>query len=277
MTEPDYAGWLGRERVAHERIAAGPAARLAATLNRTDTEFAEGAALPPLWHWLYFHEAIPHAQLGADGHARKGDFLPPVALPRRMWAGGNLRFHSPLRVGDEVQRHTRIERITPRTGRSGALVFVTLSHTLRRDAQLLVEEQQDIVYREAGAPAGAGRPAPQHADWSRELVPDNTLLFRYSALTFNAHRIHYDRDYARDEEGYPDLVVQGPLTATLLLEAVANEEPGAAVTGFEFRGVAPLYTQTPLALRGRRERDAVALWACDAAGAVAMEATATLA
>ncbi|NND67102.1 MAG: acyl-CoA dehydrogenase [Halioglobus sp.] len=272
----DFAAWIGREHTVSERIAAEPAKRLAAILDRTDASFAEGAPLPPLCHWLHFNDAVPQSQLGIDGHPQKGGFLPPVALPRRMWAGGSLRFHAALRVGDEVRRNTRIDGITPRRGRSGDLVFVTLQHKLFRNAELLVEEQQDIVYREAGSPAGEGRAAPGKGDWSREIVPDNALLFRYSALTFNAHRIHYDRDYAVGEEGYPDLVVQGPLTATLLLEALSLEEPGAAVAGFEFRGVAPLYAGTPLTLQGRREGSSVSLWALNAAGNVAMEATATL-
>lgn len=273
----DYADWIGLERTVSERIAAQPAERLAATLDRKGAGFAPGTPLPPLWHWLHFNDAEQHAGLGDDGHPRRGGFLPPVTLPRRMWAGGSLRFHAPLRIGDDVRRVTRIDSITSRSGRSGELVFVSLRHCLHRGADLLLEERQDIVYRAAGAPAAASRPMPSESDWTRQIVPDTALLFRYSALTFNAHRIHYDRDYATGVEGYPDLVVQGPLTATLLLEALAIAAPGAAVEAFEFRGVAPLYVREPITLAGCGAGGTVTLRAANAAGLVAMEATATLA
>ena len=271
-----FSDWLGRELTLSERIAPEPSLRLAAALDQHDTAFPAGAALPALRHWLHFVQAAPQSELGPDGHPKKGGFLPPVPLPRRMWAAGNLRFHAPLRVGDEVHRTSRIDSITPRKGRSGELVFVTLQHSLHRGTELLIEEQQDLVYREQGAPTGEGKSAEGHTDWSREIVPDNALLFRYSALTFNTHRIHYDRDYARDAEGYPELVVQGPLTATLLLDALGLEEPGAAFAAFEFRGVAPLYAHAPLTLQGRREGSRILLRALNMAGNVAMEASAIL-
>lgn len=273
----DYGEWLDRVLTLGECIAPEPSQRLALALDQDHTGFMDGSPLPLLRHWLHFIQAAPQSDLGADGHPEKGGFLPPVPLPRRMWAAGSLRFHAPLCIGDKVIRRSRIKSVTPREGRSGQLVFVTLEHTLHRGPKLLLEEQQDIVYRESGAPAGEGRPAAESCDWSRELVPDSTLLFRYSALTFNAHRIHYDRDYARDEEGYPEIVVQGPLTATLLLDALKAEVPDVEITGFSFRGVAPLYANAPLVLTGRREGGDVTLQAVNASGNVAMEASATLA
>ena len=282
----NYADWIGRSEDACDTVQPTPVAALAATLDHP-TAAAPGAVLPPLWHWLYFLPLPAQAGLDADGHARRGAFLPPVPLPRRMCAGSRLQFHSPLRVGDRLRRRSTIEAVDEKNGRSGRLVFVRVRHELTRDGEAApaLSEWHDIVYREAratGAAAGDGapppRPAATQAAWRRAIVPDPVLLFRYSALTFNGHRIHYDRDYATRVEGYPGLVVHGPLIATLLLDLLRRERPAAQVAAFRFKAVHPLFEPGGFDVRGQPSDDGrtVALWAAGADGALAMEAEAAL-
>ncbi len=259
-------------------LSAAPVAALSASLDYEYPRAHIGDPLPPCWHWLYFQDAVAASGLGVDGHALRGGFLPPVALPRRMWAGSRLRFVAPLQVGAAVRRVSTIATVTHKEGRSGELVFVTVRQQIFQGENLAIEEEQDLVYREPGATnvVSLPRPAPAVAQWSRGIRPDPVLLFRYSALTFNSHRIHYDRDYATGEEGYASLVVQGPLTATLLLDLLLREMPRAEVAAFEFRAIRPLLEGVPLQLQGRRDEKAVRLWALDASGALAMEAQARL-
>lgn len=268
--------WVGRKETVVDMIARNPAASLAATLDR-ETLPATGDPLPPLWHWLYFTPLAPQSQIGIDGHPRLGGFMPPVPLPRRMWAGGRLRFPGTILLGEEVSKETEIAKVSLKSGQQGALVFVTLIHRLSTKRGLAIEEEQDIVYREpspAGtAPATTG-PAGElkPALWRDAVATDPVLLFRYSALTFNAHRIHYDLPYAQIEEGYPGLVVHGPLTATLLAERLLAHVKGR-LTEFSFRGQKPLFVGNPLALCGRAETDVYALWA-EGPDGEAMSATA---
>lgn len=262
-------------------IAPGPIAALAATLDRNDPAPRAGDPLPPCWHWIYFLAAHRQSELGEDGHPRRGTFLPPVPLPRRMWAGGRLHFHRPLHVGATVSRTSRVVEVTEKKGSSGALVFVLVRHDIYDGSGLAVTEDQDIVYRNS-ASLGERRVkalAPADHVWHRDIYPDEVLLFRYSALTFNAHRIHYDRRYASDFEGYRGLVVQAPLTATLLLELVRQNLPAARLTSFSFRAVQPLFDIAPFSVCGRPEDDGrtVRLWAKDGEGRLAMDATATMA
>lgn len=266
--------WVGRQETQLDIVAPAPVARLSATLDYPNTLAQSGDPLPLPWHWLYFLPCSPASEIGVDGHPRRGGFLPPVPLPRRMWAGSAMRFVSPLHVGDAVRRESTIQEAVHKSGASGDLVFVKLRHEIFRENTLLIEEDQDLVYREAsgGNPAPAGKPPPAMAQWSREICPDPVLLFRYSALTFNAHRIHYDRDYACGEEGYTGLVVQGPLTATLLLDLLRREMPGARVGAFRFRGLRPLLDLQPFQVQGKRDGNIVDLWAVDASGAMAMDA-----
>lgn len=272
--------WIGRSEAMDDVATAAPPKALAATLDRGDAP-AAGDTLPPCWHWLYFLPLARQSELGADGHPLRGGFLPPVPLPRRMWAGSRLEFHAPLRVGQRLRRHSRIEDVRFKQGRSGALVFVDVRHEVFADGTLAVVDCHDIVYREAPqakAPAPAGVPAPAGALWTRRIVPDDVLLFRYSALTFNGHRIHYDRRYATAVEGYPGLVVHGPLVATLLLDLLRRELPQASVTHFAFRAVQPIFDVAPFDLCGRRVGDkTVQLWARTPEGQLAMDASATLA
>ena len=271
--------WDGRSETVRDEITAAPVRGLCATLDRGGPEPAAGTELPPLWHWLYFLPRHRQSELGHDGHARLGGFLPPVPLPRRMWAGGRLRWHAPLRVGDVVERSSRIASVRHKAGRSGDLVFVLVQHEVRNAAGLALTEEHDIVYRAMPAP-GDPVPPPQapsvHGEWAREIVPDPVLLFRYSALTFNGHRIHYDRSYATEVEGYPGLVVHGPLIATLLLELARRERPGAVLASFGFKAVRPVFDLHPFHLRGTSSADGrgAQLWAEDHEGCLAMQAEA---
>lgn len=270
--------WIGRTEVVSDVIAPGPAAMLAATLDRDDGEPRPGDALPALWHWLYFLDRTPRRALGDDGHARRGVFLPPVALPRRMWAGGRLTFARPLLIGEAVTRTSTVVDLAHKDGRSGPLVFVTVRHEIAgTDGIVAVTEEHDIVYR--GRPDPAAAPpvppaAPADAEWSMAVVPDAVLLFRYSALTFNGHRIHYDRPFCTEHEGYPGLVVHGPLLATLLLDLFGRAVPGARVTGFSFRAVAPVFDTAAFAVEGRPDSggDAADLWVRGADGGLCMAA-----
>lgn len=275
---PTLEAWLDKTETLIDDITAFPLRALAATLDRE----APGDAVPPLWHWLYFLPVAPLAQVGPDGHPRRGGFLPPVELPRRMWAGARLTFHAPLRAGHEAARTSTIANIEDKTGRSGHLVFVTVQHRYESGGTLCIEEEHDIVYRDApqpGASAPKPAPAPQDETWSRTLTADPVMLFRYSALTFNGHRIHYDFPYVTQEEGYPGLVVHGPLIATLLMDLVHRERPDATVETFAFRAVRPTICGNALTLCGKPSADGrtVELWARDHDGYLTMQATATLA
>ena len=272
--------WIGRSEQRTDTITAAPLAALAAALDRDDPAPATGTAVPPLWHWLYFLPIARQSELGPDGHPRRGGFLPPVELPRRMWAGGRLTFERPLRVGEVATRTSRIDDVTAKDARSGPLVFVTVHHALSTPEGHAISEAHDIVYRGLPAPGSAATPprAPTDETFARTVVPDDVLLFRYSALTFNGHRIHYDRRYVTEVEGYPGLVVHGPLIATLLLDLLGRERPTATVARFDFKAVSPLFDLHPFELCGRPDGErGFALWARSAEGALAMQATAEIA
>ena len=281
MTEPasDFADYLGRTRSTSDYIAPAPFWAMRALLDLPPEAPEPGTALPCLWHWLYFLEPARQSQLGDDGHPRRGDFLPPVPLPRRMWAASALRFHAPLRIGQTLTRQSVIRRIDMKQGRSGALAFIVIDHSYRQAQSLLLEEEQTLVFRapSPAEPAPAQRTiAPEKTDFSRVLTADATLLFRYSALTFNAHRIHYDRDYARDEERYPELVVHGPLLATLMLESLREAHPALRLSEFRFRALAPVFAHRPVTIAGRGTDDGQwQLWVADAEDRLCMEATAS--
>ena len=274
--------WLGRTEQRSDVIGAAPLNGLAATLDRDDPAALPGNDMPPLAHWLFFLPTARQSQLGPDGHAARGGFLPPIELPRRMWAGGRLQFHHALRVGDAVTRHSRVARIDAKSGRSGTLAFVTVQHEVHGPRGLAISEEHDIVYRAAPQPGAQAAP-PQPADagetFSRAITPDPVLLFRYSALTFNGHRIHYDRPYVTEVEGYAGLIVHGPLIATLLMDLLRRHHPDATVRRFEFAAVRPLFDLHPFTLCGRAdEGDArrVRLWTRDHEGMLTMRASAEI-
>jgi len=254
----DLDAWIGRSE---ERIDTLDPARSNALLAALgDARRVErGDLLPALHHWVHFWPVLSPAETGPDGHPRKGGFLPPVPLPRRMWAGGQLAFQAPLRLGEEVRRRSTVSAIEEKTGRSGRLVFVTVRHELHGPSGLAIEERQDLVYREAGGAAAEGPLAEGIGPETRRVETDPVLLFRYSALTMNSHRIHYDLPYARQEESYPALVVQGPLQATILA-AEAERLLGAPPTTFEFRGVSAALCGAPLAIHASSEAPGARLW-----------------
>ena len=283
-TTADLAGWIGRTETVDDIVTATPYAALSATLDREPERPAVGTTLPPLWHWLYFLPLYRQSDVGPDGHAKRGAFLPPVPLPRRMWAGSQFEFAQPLRVGDRIRRVSTIANVTDKSGRTGPLVFVKVRHEITANEQSApsVVEYHDIVYREAPKPDDVAPPpkaAPATNTWQRRWVPDDVLLFRYSALTFNGHRIHYDRRYVTEVEGYPGLIVHGPLIATLLIELLRSQRPDAVVRRYEFRAVRPLFDINPFHVCGEPSADgkSVRLWAKDHEGWLAMEASAQLA
>jgi len=284
----NLADWTGRTETVTDTVTATPYAALSATLDwPTDPAAlrpARGTPLPALWHWLYFLPMYPQSEIGADGHAKRGGFLPPVPLPRRMWAGSDFEFHSPLRIGDELERTSTIVDVKEKSGRTGSLIFVKVRHELRRQGESAVAltEHHNIVYRAAPSPDDVAPPpqlAPTEFAWERRIVPDDVLLFRYSALTFNGHRIHYDRKYVTEVEGYPGLIVHGPLIATLLMDLLRRQRPDATVLKFEFKAVRPTFDINPFSVHGQPSADGktVHLWGRDHEGFLTMDATATLA
>jgi 3-methylfumaryl-CoA hydratase len=282
LSESDIAhlkSWVGRTQTIEDIIAVDRVAAMAATLD-LERAPAAGEPLPAGWHWLYFNGAARQSALGPDGHPKRGGFLPPVPLPRRMWAGGRITVSGVLPVGAAARRSSRILSVEAKSGRSGDLVFVTVRHEIAGGQGPALEEEHDIVYRAAtvpGAPAPKPEAAPTGAAWRREIRPDPVLLFRYSALTFNGHRIHYDQPYATKVEGYPGLIVHGPLIATLLLDLVGREGRGR-LQQFSFRAKSPLFDTAPFSINGLPAADgrAAKLWAEGPGGTLAMEATATL-
>jgi 3-methylfumaryl-CoA hydratase len=265
--------WIGKTERATDEATATPVAALAATLDIDHP----GDTLRPLWHWLYFLPIHRQSDLGPDGHAKRGGFLPPVDLPRRMWAGGRLEFHHPLHIGDRITRTSRIADVRFKEGRAGPLVFVVVRHEIANEAGVALTEEHDIVYRDH-ARSGDPQPAPNEATWQRLIHPDDVLLFRYSALTFNGHRIHYDRRYATEVEHYPGLVVHGPLIATLLADLVSRNLPEATMKRFEFRAISPIFDVADFTVNANPEPDGktIHLWASGPQGGLAMTATADL-
>ncbi|GMG93114.1 MaoC family dehydratase N-terminal domain-containing protein [Cupriavidus metallidurans] len=278
MTTPtleELREWIGRTESRTETLAAEPVQGLAATFD-LDGDALVSQPLPPLWHWLYFLPRAPQHEIGVDGHPALGGFLPPVPLPRRMWAGSEVTFKRGLRVGETVTKTSTITDVQHKSGRTGELWFVTVDHELSVNGETALNERHDIVYRampERGQPQPP-RPRLAHtAQFGRSLKADPVLLFRYSALTFNGHRIHYDLDYVRDVEGYPGLIVHGPMQAMLMLELLRHERPDARVKRFGFRGLAPLFHLDTVTVGGMDDAETpgkVILWTGDDAGGQAM-------
>lgn len=270
--------WIGRQQSTVDVINARPMRLMQAMLDRTSYT-KTGDALPPLWHWIYFPAENLQNSIAEDGHTIRGGFLPPIDLPRRMWAGGRFKFKQPLRIGDTVTKISTIKDIKYTQGRSGKLCFVTVEHKFSVENVTCFSEEHDIVYRNyptAEAPLPKLESAPSSFDWQRQIKPDPVLLFRYSALTFNGHRIHYDRGYCRDVEGYPGLVFHGPLTATLLLDLLLENVPGKWISKFDFRATLPLYDAHSFTIAGQQNHKELKLWAADNGGNIAMQAEAVL-
>jgi 3-methylfumaryl-CoA hydratase len=280
MNLGDFDSWIGRTRTAHDVITAFPVNALSATLDRDDPVAVARAPIPPLWHWLYFLAIFRPGDMRRDGHLQGGDFMPPIPLPRRVWAGSRFTWNpdNPLRVGDRATRISRIDSITRKEGKSGELVFVKLIHEFHNESGLAFTNDHFSAFR--GEPKDEAKAQPavaeQSSEWHRELVPDTPLLFRYSALMFNSHRIHYDAPYAVQEEKYPAILVQGPLLATLLMDLLRRNVPDARVRSLDFKAVRSAFVGRPLHLRGQPEGDKVRLWAADDEGRLVMRAQAEL-
>lgn len=277
--------WIGRTEIVTDTATATPYAALAATLDWPNAAVRppSGTPLPYLWHWLYFLPLYSQSEIGADGHGKRGGFLPPVDLPRRMWAGSDFEFHEPLMIGDTLSKTSTIVDVKEKTGRTGHLIFVKVRHELRRQSstRVALTEHHNIVYRAAPTAEDVAPPpvlAPTQFDWQRRIVPDDVLLFRYSALTFNGHRIHYDRQYVTQVEGYPGLIVHGPLIATLLMDLLQRSASQAVVSKFEFKAVRPTFDTHSFSVQAKVASDglSVHLWACDHEGWLTMDATAVL-
>ncbi len=264
--------WMGRTETAVDVIGPGPARRLQATLDRNPT-FVPGDDLPPFGHYLYFNPEATASQLKEDGHERLGRFLPPVALPRRMWASGRVDITRPLRIGETATKTSTIRDVKMKQGNSGKLCFVTVDHDITVAGEACFSERQNIVYREMpapGAPQPVGKPARETAAFQTVVTPDPVMLFRYSALIFYGHRIHYDADYTREVEGYPGLVVHGPLTATLLVDLALRNRADAALKSFEIRAMSPLFNPAPIHLEGLHDGETTRTWARTPDGSLAM-------
>lgn len=270
--------WIGRTEVVEDLITAWPVKALEATFDLPDQAWRSGDPIPPMWHWLFFLSTTRRSQLGPDGHAERGGFLPPVELPRRMFAGGRTEFPAPLRIGQTARRTGTVTSIEEKEGRSGRLVFVTVRFEVETDDGPAVLEEQDLVYREAAV--GSQVPTPggdaiTGAAWMQTITPDPAMLFRFSALTFNGHRIHYDYPYVSDLEGYPGLIVHGPMTALWLLGLSVANDP-RPVSRFSFSGRSPLFCDDPVSLRGGLTQDdsaALSAWSSDRRLAMTAEVT----
>ncbi len=274
--QTQLSDWIGHEHIAHDVLTSALLARFRATI---DSE-ATGDLAPQGIHWCLCLPEAATAQLGSDGHPQRGGFLPPIELPRRMWASSKLEFHGGIPVGAVIERRSVVASIDEKQGGSGTLIFVNIDHETMSDGALAVSERQTLVYRDAPdeamvAPKNEGAEVKDWA-WTRSLVPSESLLFRFSALTFNTHRIHYDAPYAKVIEGYPALVVHGPLTATLLLDLVAQNLGENELASFEFRGMAPAFVGDALHLVGKPDGGQVTLAALGGDGRVVMSAKASV-
>ncbi|MFK7840738.1 MAG: MaoC family dehydratase N-terminal domain-containing protein [Sphingorhabdus sp.] len=255
-----WANWIGKSETRHDVITPGLLRRFCATIDTPVTD-----EIPQGLHWCLCLPESPTKELALDGHPEKGGFLPPIPLPRRMWASSSVSFKHPLKLGDEVARVSSIASIENKSGKSGDLVFVAVDHDTFVDDRIMISERQNIVYREPATkttnaqPAKAQPPNFQDWDWQQEIIACEKMLFRFSALTFNSHRIHYDRPYAMQKEGYPDLVVHGPLMATLLLNLAASQLGPNRLSSFSFRGLSPAFAGLSLQLVGKRNGEDVSL------------------
>ena len=283
MDVSQYQPWVGRSEVCTDIAAPEHYRAWLSTLDYKDLTVKDGAPMPPLAHLIFNKAIVPVSEVGRDGHPKRGDFLPPVALPRRMWAGSKFEFRAPLRVGDKLSKRSEVVSVQAKTGSTGQLVFLVLRHTTTSQSGGEVMEEQTVVYRddpkpdapgEAAKPARAPAPTPA-ADFSRSVTPNEVMLFRYSALTFNGHRIHYDAPYAKEVEGYPGLVVHGPLLATLMVDLVARELRSETVDAFEFTARQAVTLPASITINGKREGKSVSLW-IENKGAAVVTGKATL-
>ena len=274
LENSELMDWIGKSQTSKDIISVKQA-RLAKVTFDQEPSIKDGDELPSLWHWMYFLSEIPRSRLGNDGHEKLGNFLPPVSLPRRQWAGGRFEFHKPLLIGSKATKKSTIKKIIPKEGRTGRLCFVTVLHEISSTEGLCFTEEHDIVYRENTKQKNIKKEpvkTPDNMDWSEEFTPDPTLLFRYSALTFNGHRIHYDRTYCIEEENYEGLIVHGPLIATLLLSKAIKNHPLIKPVGFEFKSIGSIMDTQSFTISGKKQNNKIDLFASTISGEVAMKA-----
>ncbi len=270
--------WIGKKETLQDDIPLFPAKALAAALDNENLP-EKGDTLPDFWEWLYFLPTAAASATGADGHPSKGGFLPPVPLPRRMWAAGKVNKNRPIIIGETAERVSTIKSVELKEGSTGTLVFVNVDHDIYQQGTICIRQEQNIVYREQPAPNAPLPPIktpPENPDWEKTITPDPVMLFRYSALTFNGHRIHYDRTYATEEEFYPALVVHGPLLVTLLLDLKRHAAPDLEIANFKFRAVRPTFDTAPFQVAGKRVDNQLLLWSSDKEGALCMKIDAEL-
>jgi 3-methylfumaryl-CoA hydratase len=254
--------WLGRTEVAEEKAEFWPARGLAALMDRP-FEVGPGDPIPSLGHWTYFTPMVLQSKIGFDGHPQRGGFIPSIAQPRRMWAASDITFHAPIRFGDTIEKTAEISDLSDKDGVTGTLIFLKINNVYRVDGEVRLTEEQTIVYRD---PPGAGeaprsKPVPDNPEWSVEVETPATRIFRYSAVTFNAHQIHYDHPYVTGEEGYPGIIVQGQFIATMLLDAFEMSNPDMVMKKFSFRAVKPIFSGERFFAEGNLSGDKPALWA----------------
>lgn len=272
--------WIGRSETAVERASTGRILGLAALLDKPEVP-KEGDAIGPMGHWCYFMPRVPASEVGPDGHPARGGFMPPVPLPRRMFGGFRATYHKPLVLGEMMQRDARITDIQIKQGGTGTLVICTVRNSFSGETGLAIEEDHDYIYRgnppseakDNGGGIGRVAAAPSDHIWSKTITPDPVMLFRYSAVTFNGHRIHYDRQYVTEVEGYPALVVHGPLIATLLAELAVDNNPDRTIQKFDFQARAPLFDNAPFTVAGKPSDDGCSLWSTTPAGTISSRAT----
>ncbi len=255
--------WVGRQESRQDQVSLTQTLKMHAALDMETAQPEDGDGLPALWHWIYFLPRVRASMLDSDGHAVRGGFLPPVPLPGRVWGGSRISFYSPVVIGDTASRTSSVKSVQKKGSDESPLVVVTVQHDISVGGRIAIREEQDIIYRgiNKGSEASVrGSPAPPEAQWTRKVVPDSVLLFRFSALTFNAHRIHYDRDYATQSEGYPGLVVHGPLTAMLLVALLEAKIPGSRPVSISIRAERPLFDTARFSLNGRCDDDSATLW-----------------
>lgn len=278
MGTVDLQNWVGKKEETRDRIYPTPIKALALTLNYKELKIEEGNPLPEIWYWLYFLPMVPLSEVGVDGHPKRGGFLPPISLERRMWASSRLTFYQDLIIGEEIAKNSEIVKISEKEGKTGKMVFVTVKHAIRSQRGVAVEEEQDIVYlpMPKSFVQPAPNPVPVDLQWKEEYPINPVLLFRFSALTFNGHRIHYDWRYTTEVEKYPGLVVHGPLQALLLFESAKNNNPGKKPMSYSFRAVRPIFEFDKVYLCGQAKSDGShALYTANTENNIGMQATIT--
>ena len=279
INSDDFSNWIGKTEKTTDDVTLAPLNAMAATLDKEAERFRPGDQIPSLWHWAYFLDPAPTTKIAKDGHPKRGGFLPPIPLPRRMWAGSRLHFINPINAGDHLSRKSTIKSISLKEGKSGSLAFVNVLHEISTPSEMVLSEEHDIVYREDHSSKRPGSSAnkvaaPVSSNFSTLITPDPVFLFRYSALTFNGHRIHYDREYATQEEGYPGLIVHGPLLATLLIDTFAKHNPSFQIKKFEFRAINPVFDLNPFEVCGMNPNGdgQASVWVQDHEGNLCMQA-----